>query len=319
MHEDLTAQQVKSLQGTLREFGDLFSSDLKGRPSCAVTQHKIETGDALPIRCRQYHYSPDGQQFITEEIGRLLEAGIIQPSNGPWCFPVVLVKKKNGKTRMCIDYRRLNQVTKLDSYPLPFIQEIFDALHGVKWITTLDCTSGYYQLAMYPPHREKTAFVTKDGIFEFLVMPFGLTNAPATYQRVMNTILRDLLWKTTLVFLDDICVFTKTTFEDHLQDLRLVFTKLQAANLVLNPEKCHFGRPELPLLGHIISRQGLHVDPAKIEKLINLRPPKTVTEIRSILGLGSYYRNFVQDFAKIVHPLVKMTRKDIPLVWDDAA
>src|SRR6185436_2788583 len=144
--------------------------------------------------------------------------------------PVVLVKKKNGKTRLCVDYRPLNGKTLLDAYPLPLIQEIFDALHGAQYFSTLDCTSGYWQIQVHPDHQEKTAFVTKDGIFEFLVMPFGLCNAPATYQRVMNTVLRDVLWKNTLDFLDDICVFTKMTFKQHLSDLRQVFTKLRDAH-----------------------------------------------------------------------------------------
>src|SRR6185295_18678076 len=317
--ESLTLSEVKSLQKLLYEFTDLFASDLKDRPRCTVVQHKIETGDATPIRCHKYNYSPQGEQIISEEVQRMLEAGIIRPSSSPWCFPVVLVKKKNGKTRVCNDYRRLNQVTKLDSYPLPLIQEIFDALHGAQFFSTLDCTSGYWQIEVFPAHQEKTAFVTKDGIFEYVVMPFGLTNAPATYQRAMNTILRDLLWKNTLDFLDDVCIFTKTTFADHLQDLRQVFTKLREANLVLNPEKCYFGRQELPLLGHIISRKGLRVDPAKVEKLVNMRPPRTVTEIQSVVGLGSYYWNFIQDFAKIVQPMTRMTRKDVPLVWNEVA
>src|SRR3954465_8164610 len=201
----------------------------------------------------------------------------------------------------------------------PSSKKSLTPLHGAQFFSTLDCTSGYWQIEVASKHQEKTAFVTKDGIFEYLVMPFRLCNAPATYQRVMNHVLQDLLWKNTLDFLDDVCIFTKTSFADHLEDLRQVFIKLQDANLILNPEKCHFRQTKLPLLEHVISRNGLQVDPAKSEKLINIRPFKTVTEIQSILGLGFYYRNFVKDFAKITQPMTQMTRKDVSLVWDDAA
>ena len=229
----------------------------------------------------------------------MLAARIITQSNSPWSFPVVLVKKKNGTTRVCNDYRPLNAITRKDAHPLPLIAEIFDALHGSRYFSTLDCTSGYWQIGMHPDSIVKTAFCTKQGLFEYNVMPFGLCNAPVIYQHAMNNILRDLLWKNVLDFLDDICIFTKMTFQQHLQDLRQVFLKLRDANLVLKPSKCHFGHTKLPLLGHIISRQGLQVDSEKVKKLINMRSPKTVSEIRSVLELGSYYCKFISKFAKI--------------------
>jgi len=277
--EDISPAQEEALQNLIREFSSTFTTSLKGQPRCTIAKHHIDTGDATPIKRQPYRCSPQGHAFIEEEVQRMLEAGIVRPSDSPWCFPVVLVTKKNGKTRFCVDYRQLNKVTKADAYPLPLIDEIFDALHGTKYFTTLDATSGYWQVEIVPEDQEKTAFVTRGGIFKFLVMPFGLSNAPATYQRVMNFALKDLLWKNVLDFIDDICVYTKTTFEDHLQDLRQVFTRLQEANLLLNPEKCFFARPKLGLLGHIVSREGLHVDPEKVQKLVNMRPPTNITEI----------------------------------------
>ena len=207
----------------------------------------------------------------------------------------------------------------MDSFPLPLIDEIFDALHGAKYFTTLDATWGYWQVEVELKHQEKTAFVTHDGIFEFLVMPFGLCTAPATYQRAMNIVLKDLLWKNCLDFIDDICVFTKTTFQDHLKDIHQVFTKLRQANLVLNPEKCHFTRAKVELLGHVVSCNGLQVNPDKVKKLVEMRLPRNTSELRSFLGLASYYRRFVKDFAKIADPIIKMTRKDANVCWDTAA
>ena len=158
--EALRPDQVQALKELLDEFSSIFTMDLKNKPRCKIAKHKINTGDANPIRCRPYRYSPQGQQFLDEEVKKMLDADIIRPSDSPWCFPVVLVTKKNGKQRCCIDFRKLNAVTKLDAYPLPLIDEIFDALHGAKYFTTLDATSGYWQIEIVPEDQEKTAFVT---------------------------------------------------------------------------------------------------------------------------------------------------------------
>ena len=238
----------------------------------------------------------------------MLSQGIITASNSPWASPVVLVKKKDGSTRFCVDYRKLNWVTRKDSYPLPRIDDILDKLHGTAYFSTLDLMSGYWQCQLTPVAKEKTAFITFGGLYEFEVMPFGLSNAPSTFQRLMETTLRDLNWKSCLIYLDDVIVFSHT-FEEYLYHLAQVFDRLREANLRLKPSKCSFGRQEVNYLGHVISANGILPDPSKIELVRNFPQPKTVRQVRSFLGLANYYRRFVQDFSKIASPLHDLTKK----------
>ena len=178
--------------------------------------------------------------------------GIIRDSKSPWAAPVVIVGKKDGTQRFCIDYRKLNAITTVDSHPLPRIDDIIDTLGGCTWFTSMDLASGYWQIAMTPEDIEKTAFKTPDGLYEFLVMPFGLNNAPTTFQRLMNWLLRDYTGDFVKVYLDDIVVHTKGTFEEHIQQLRLVLEKLRKVNLKIKLKKCHFCQLSLNFLGHVV-------------------------------------------------------------------
>ena len=170
----------------LEEFGDLFASNMNELGRTNLVSHRIYTEDVPPIRSRPYSIPPSEQDFVKEELQRMIDNGLIRPSDSPWTSPVVLVKKKNGKLRFCVDYRKLNAITKKDAYPLPRIDEMLNALSGSQWFSTLDLASGYWQVAMHSNDREKTAFVTRYGTYEFIVMPFGLCNAPATFQRLMD-------------------------------------------------------------------------------------------------------------------------------------
>ena len=279
--------------------------------------HTIDVGDAKPIKQRWYRTSRPEGQFIQEEIQRMLQQNLIERSRSAWASPVVLVRKKNGKMRFCVDYRQLNQVTKKDSYPLPRIDDMLDALGSSSWFTSLDLASGYWQVEVAPEDREKTAFITQFGTYQFLVMPFGLCNAPATFQRLMDDVLEGILWKFVVVYLDDLNVYS-TTFEQHLEHLRIVFERLKKAGLKLNPEKCFFAKKELTFLGYLISSEGIHTDPAKIDKVKNFPIPKNLTQLRGFLGLASYYRRFIKDFSKIANPLNKLLRKDNPYLWTSA-
>jgi hypothetical protein len=300
----------------LEEFGDLFASNMNELGRTNLVSHRIYTEDVPPIRSRPYSIPPSEQDFVKEELQRMIDNGLIRPSDSPWTSPVVLVKKKNGKLRFCVDYRKLNAITKKDAYPLPRIDEMLNALSGSQWFSTLDLASGYWQVAMHPNDREKTAFVTRYGTYEFNVMPFGLCNAPATFQRLMDRVYSKIAWKFVVVYLDDTVVYSRT-FTDHLKHLREVFTRIRQAGLRLNIEKCSFWMQRLPFLGHIISPQGIAPDPQKIEAVQKIQPPKNVTQLRSFLGLVGYYRQFIRDFSSIAKPLNQLLHKDEPYEWNE--
>jgi hypothetical protein len=302
----------------IEKYKDIFAEEINELGRTNVTKHEIEIEEGTkPIKQQYYKTGPDEDKFIKEEIGRLLENGIIRRSKSAWASPVVLVKKKDGKIRFCVDYRKLNSVTKSDAHPIPRIDDMLDALGGSQWFTTLDLASGYWQVEMEANSQDKTAFTTKHGIYEFTIMPFRLTNAPATFQRLMNEVLSDMLNNGVVVYLDDINVYSKT-FEEHLEKLEEVFRRLKDAGLKLKPSKCFFAEPELAFLGHIISREGILPDPGKIDKVKNFPRPTTRTEIRSFIGLASYYRKFIPKFSEIARPMNQLVKKDEPFKWTEA-
>ena len=205
-----------------------------------------------------------------------------------------------------MDYRKLNAATRKDAYPLPRIDDTLDSLGNSKWFSTLDLTSGYWQVEVNPEDRCKTAFCTSEGLFEFQVMPFGLCNAPATFQRLMDLVLSGLQWVSCLVYLDDVVVFGKS-FEEHLKNMELVFARIREAGLKLKPSKCFFFQKQVKYLGHIISEHGFAIDPSKIDKVLHWPSPKSKLEVQQFLGLASYYRRFILDFATIAKPLHRLT------------
>ena len=238
----------------------------------------------------------------------MLEKRVISPSKSPWASPIVLVKKKDGTTRFCVDYRKVNDVTRKDAYPIPRVDDTLDMLSGSTWFTTLDLKSGYWQVEVAEEHREKTAFCTQEGLFEFNVMPFGLCNAPATFQRLMNSVLAGLQWSTCLVYIDDIIIVGKT-FDEHLKNLQHIFECLKQAGLKVQPHKCQFLQQEVTFLGHVISPNGIAPDPAKTSKVEQWPTPTSATQVQQFLGLANYYCQFVKDFACRAKPLHQLTEK----------
>ena len=312
----LDSQQHQVLAQILKNNKDLFARSMAELKQTDKGEHIIITENVPPIKRRAYRTAPKEDEFIENEIKEMLEQDLIQPSKSPWSFPVVVVKKKNGKNRFCVNYKPLNDITKKDSYPLPRIDEILDGLQNAQWFTTLDLASGYWQIKVRPEDQEKTAFTTKFGIYEFKVMPFGLCNAPATFQRTMDYVLGDIKGKFVMVYLDDVIIYSKT-FEDHMIHLKEVLKRIEDAQLRLKAEKCYFAASELQFLGHVVGKNGIEPDPEKVEKIVNYSSPTNLRDLRGALGLFSYYRRFIKNFSQIADPLYELLKKDVPYQWTE--
>ncbi|KAJ9537877.1 hypothetical protein OSB04_030610 [Centaurea solstitialis] len=299
------------------EFPDVFPEDLPGIPPERQVEFRIDlVPGAAPVAKTPYRLAPPEMQELSNQLEELLEKGFIRPSSSPWGAPILFVKKKDGTLRMCIDYRELNKLTVKNRYPLPRIDDLFDQLQGAAWFSKIDLRSGYHQLKVREEDVHKTAFRTRYGHYEFVVMPFGLTNAPAAFMDLMNRVCRPLLDRSVIVFIDDILIYSKTK-EDHVEHLREVLEILRKEQLYAKFSKCDFWLQEVQFLGHLVNREGIKVDPAKVEAVMKWETPKSPTEIRSFLGLAGYYRRFIQDFSKVAVPLTKLTRKNVSFVWGE--
>ena len=299
----------------LLTYADVFASSTSDLGRTDKLHHSINTGNSPPVRQPVRRIPPSRREEVKGLLNQMLEREIIEPSSSPWASPVVLVQKKDGSTRFCIDYRKLNQVTRKDAYPLPRIDMTLDTLHGSKWFTTLDLLSGYWQVEMKAADKEKTAFCTTEGLFQFKVMPFGLCNAPASFQRLMDLVLTGLQWSQCLVYLDDIVVLGRS-FEEHIQNLNAVFQRLHQSGLRLKPSKCSFFKEQVQYLGHIISRDGVATDPEKTAKVATWPVPTCKRETQQFLGFANYYRRFIKDFAQLARPLHRLTEKTAPFTWN---
>ena len=312
--EKLTEEQFRQLRELVGDYSDVFALDDTELGHTDLVQHVIDTGDHPPIKQQPYRVPVVHREKITQMIAEMRKQDVIRPSASPWASPVVLVPKKDGKLRFCIDYRRLNAATRKDVYPLPRIDDILDTLGRVKYFTSLDLASGYWQVGLEEESRQKSAFTTHCGLYEFTRMPFGLCNAPATFQRLMQRVLAGLEWDSCFVYIDDVFVVA-STFEEHLERLREVFERLRHASLRLKPKKCLLLRDEVPYLGHVVSCAGIKPDPAKIKQVRLYPVPTDATKVRQFLGLASYYRRFIPDFAKIAHPMHALTKKNAVFEW----
>ena len=307
MAPSLPVQYFGPIVALLDRYRHIFAADDKQLTQTGLVKHHIELlPDTAPIAQRPLRLSYQERQVVNQEVQKMLDAGIIRPSKSPWASPVVLVPKKDGGIRFTTDFRRLNAVTKRDFYPLPNIGAILDDLGKAKWFSKIDMKPGYFAIKLDDESIERSAFVTSEGLYEYLVCPQGLSNSPATFQRLMNTIFRDLIGRCILIYLDDIIVFT-STFEEHVAALQQIFQLLEAANIKAHLGKTEIGLKEVLYLGHIIDEHGVKPDPTKIKAVQNFPRPTTVRNVRSFLGLCGYYRRFIKDISKIAAPLTELT------------
>lgn len=314
IHEsDLDSDQISQLQQLLLKYRACFN-EKPGRTS--IIRHHIDTGDTKPIKLRPYRVSPARQRIISQQIQQMLQDGIIEPANGPYAAPVTLQPKKDGSLRFCVDFRQLNSVTVRDVYPIPRIDDTLDQLQNAKYFTSMDLKSGFWQIELDDDSRSKTAFTTHAGLYNFTVMPFGLTNAPATFQRLMDLVLGGLKWSCALVYLDDIIIYS-STFASHLQHLESVLLRIQRSGLTLHLSKCQFCKTKLRYLGHVVSQSGIEPDPSKIRAVREYPTPTKLKDVRTFLGLTSYYRRFIKNYATIAEPLISLTRTTDhrPFAW----
>jgi hypothetical protein len=257
---------------------------------------------------------PNELAELKTQLQDLLEKGFIRPSSSPWGCPAIFVKKKDQTLRMCVDYRPLNEVTIKNKYPLPRIDILFDQLTEARVFSKIDLGSGYHQIRIRPEDIPKTAFTTRYRLFEYLVMSIGLTKAPAQFTYLMNSIFMPELDKFVVVFIDDILIYSKNE-EEHAQHLRIVLTRLREHQLYAKFSKCAFWLEEIQFLGHILFAKGIAVDPSKIKDILEWKPPTTVHQVRSFLGLAGYYRQFIPDFSKLVKPITSLLKNDTKFNW----
>lgn len=315
--EHMNNEERSKLIQLCDEFSDIFHRENEPLTFTNQVKHKILTTDEIPVHTKSYRYPFIHRQEVADQINKMLEDGIIRPSISPYSSPIWIVAKKadasgKQKWRLVVDYRKINDKTIDDRYPMPNITDILDKLGRCQYFSTLDLASGFHQIEMHPDSIPKTAFSVENGKYEFTRMPFGLKNSPSTFQRVMDDVLRDLQNKVALVYMDDVIIFS-ASLDEHIANLKSVFKKFREYNLKVQLDKSEFLRKEVEFLGHVITADGIKPNPKKIIAIQNFPIPKTVREIKSFLGLLGYYRRFIKDFAKITKPFTQCLKKGMKI------
>jgi len=324
----LSPETIIELENLIAENADIFAKEMADLPPAKLEKFKIDTGTASPIRQRSYKQSPEAKREIERQVNKMLEAKLISPSNSVWSSPVILVKKKAPQNspnappeyRMCVDYRKINQVIKQESFPLPLLQDTIDSLseNPPMYFCSLDFKSAYSSIELHPDTREKLTFVTHLGSFVPHRLGFGVASAPSFFQRVLSGVFRDMQYKYLSVYIDDVLCFFNDV-ESMTKAMREIFERIRKFQLRLNGPKCVFGVTEIAYLGHILTRSGQKVDPSKIDAMVNFPKPTNQRETRQYLGLTQYYKKFIEGYAKIAAPLNQLLRKDMKtkFEWTD--
>mgnify|MGYP000385707961 FL=1 len=316
-NKDLSEVQKGELSDLLYSYRDVFAQSPKSLGHCKIVQHEIKVHpNTKPIRLRPHRANPHQRKIIEQKIQELLDQDIIEPSVSAWGAPVVLVQKKDGGYRFCVDYRKLNAVTIFDSFPLPRIDDCIDTL-GItqpRFLSKVDLLQGYFQCDLEAGSRDKTTFVTHAGTFCFKRMSMGLVGAPATFSHLVEAVFKGLNYSSVLTYLDDCCCFSPS-WKLHLKHLSEIFDRLRQANLKANLKKCAFGQSSIVYLGHRITSDGIMPDESKVKAVSSFPRPNNVSTLRSFLGLSGYYRKFIESYAQIARPLHELTRQDTVFEW----
>lgn len=319
--EDSNSEELRHLKNLISRNQDLFFKEGDNLTCVKDVKHQIITNNAQPIYSKTYRFPKVHEEEVNKQVKEMLEQDIIQPSSSPYNSPIWIVPKKidnagTQKWRIVIDYRKLNDITIDDKFPIPNIESLFDKLGRAQYFTTLDLAKGFHQILVDENDQPKTAFSTPQGHYEFKRMPFGLKNAPATFQRMINHVLREHINKICVVYLDDILIFS-TSLQEHIEAINEIFRKLREFNLKVQADKCKFFAKKTEYLGHILTQEGIMPNDKKIEVIKNIKLPKTPKQIKSFLGITGYYRKFIKDYAKVAQPMTKNLKKNIKINTED--
>ncbi|CAF1488885.1 unnamed protein product [Adineta steineri] len=298
--------QHVAITSVLKKYGSLLETN--NRKVITPIHHVIDTGNHPPISTRPYFKTIQQRKDIQQEIDKMLKNGIIKPSHSPWSSPVILLKKPNGEFRFIVDYRKLNAITRKDSYPQPTTEELLQRLGGHKWFTKLDLKAGYFQIPIQDCDKEKTAFCTQDGLYQFEVLSMGLMNAPPTFQRVMNNIIGYKRWDFVLVYLDDIMIYSNS-FEEHVRHLDEILATLSRHQFQLNLKKCLVAVQQVEFLSHTITCDSIQPSRERVQAIIEMPEPRTLAQANRFIGKIGWYRKFIPRFAEIAAPIHKVTNK----------
>ena len=315
--DHIEPDKKEQLMDLLNRYKHVFANKDTQLGRTNVVKLKIDTGDSPPVRQRPYRMPLTLRPELEKQLDEMLEAKIIRPSSSAYSSPIILVPKNNNEYRLVVDFRKLNENLVKNAYPIPNIEDIISHLGNCQYYSKLDLKAGFWQVAIEEGDKHKTGFVCEKGLFEFEVMPFGLANSPSVWQAVMNEVLKDIIGKFTMVYVDDIIIYTKGTFTEHMDHICAVLDRLSKAGLRLKPSKCEFLKSSVLYLGHVITPNGIYPDPEKVKVIKEMPPPVTVRQVRAFLGMTGFYRKYMDNYSLIARPLTQLTRKHARFQWGE--